>query len=126
MKNVLKALGGGASTPPALWEYNPATGAISSLGILDPQATLARAVAATATTVFFGAGSILGDGGATSKTSLFAYDRAQDTFTSMHRPRPRAIPAYGNWPSSVTISTTPPIVGSRSIRPPPRPLPTSI
>ncbi|WP_026555164.1 outer membrane protein assembly factor BamB family protein [Arthrobacter sp. 35W] len=77
------AVGGGATTPPALWEYNPATGAISSLGIPDPKATLARAVAATATTVFFGAGSVLGGGGSASKTSLFAYDRAQGTFTSI-------------------------------------------
>jgi len=77
------AVGGGSPTAPALWEYDPATGAIKSLGIPDANATLARAVAATNTTVFFGAGSILGGGGTTSKASLFAYDRAHGTFTSI-------------------------------------------
>lgn len=69
--------------PPALWEYNPATGLVTDLGIPDPTATLARAVAATDTTVFFGAGSILAGGSGASQASLYAYDRATHAFTSV-------------------------------------------
>ena len=69
--------------PPALWEYDPATGLVTDLGIPDPNATLARAVAATDTTVFFGAGSVLAGGSGTSQASLFAYDRATKVFTSV-------------------------------------------
>ncbi|MHA7270300.1 outer membrane protein assembly factor BamB family protein [Arthrobacter sp. HLT1-20] len=70
------AVGGGSGTAPALWEYDPATGAVVSRGIPDTGATLARAVAATDTTVFFGAGSTIGGGGNTSRACLFAYNRA--------------------------------------------------
>ncbi|ALE05731.1 hypothetical protein AL755_10050 [Arthrobacter sp. ERGS1:01] len=96
------AVGGGSPTAPALWEYDPGTGAIRSLGIPDPNATLARAVAATNTTVFFGAGSILGGGGSASKASLFAYDRARGTFSSIvpreivGDPSLRALAVVGN------------------------------
>ncbi|WP_020393133.1 hypothetical protein [Kribbella catacumbae] len=74
------AVGGGSSTAPALWQYSPATGQVSSLGVPAPSSTLARAVAATETTVFFGGGSTLGGGGGASRASLFAYDRAAATF----------------------------------------------
>lgn len=77
------AVGGGASTAPALWQYDPTTGKITSLGIPDQNSTLARTVVATDSTVFFGAGSILGGGGSTSKATLFAYDRAKATFTEI-------------------------------------------
>ncbi|GAA1943930.1 PQQ-binding-like beta-propeller repeat protein [Kitasatospora viridis] len=77
------AVGGLPGKAPALWEYDPATGAVTNLGVPDPNATLARAVAATADTVFFGAGSILAGGGGASKASLYAYDRARRTFTSV-------------------------------------------
>ena len=77
----LYAVGGGSATPPALWEYNPATGQVSNLGIPDPGVTLARAVAATDTTVFFGAGSTLNGGGSAGRACLHAYNRAAQSFT---------------------------------------------
>ncbi|WP_194922610.1 PQQ-like beta-propeller repeat protein [Catenulispora pinisilvae] len=81
--DTLYAVGGGSDTAPALWQYDPASGAISNLGIPDPGATLAKCVAATDTTVFFGAGSLLAGGNGASKASLFAYDRASKKFTSI-------------------------------------------
>jgi hypothetical protein len=80
---VVFAVGGGSPTAPALWEYDPATGTVTSRGIPDAHSTLARAVAATDDTVFFGAGSTLGGGGGASRASLFAYDRATGTFRSV-------------------------------------------
>ncbi|MYW63482.1 PQQ-binding-like beta-propeller repeat protein [Streptomyces sp. SID8379] len=77
------AVGGAPGKAPVLWEYDPATGAVTDRGTPDPNATLARAVAATDTTVFFGAGSVLAGGGSASKASLFAFDRATHTFTSV-------------------------------------------
>jgi hypothetical protein len=77
------AVGGVPGTAPVLWEYDPATGAVTNCGIPDPNATLARAVAATDTTVFFGAGSVIAGGGSASKASLFAYDRETHAFTSV-------------------------------------------
>ncbi|MFD0476397.1 hypothetical protein ACFQ0B_55370 [Nonomuraea thailandensis] len=77
------AVGGVPGTAPALWEYDPATGQVTKLGVPDANATLARAVVATATTVFFGAGSVLAGGGGASKASLFAFDRSARTFTSV-------------------------------------------
>ena len=79
----LYAVGGGSPTKPALWEYDPATGQVISLGIPDTGATLARAVAATDTTVFFGAGSTLGGGGSAGRACLWAYSRATQTFTQV-------------------------------------------
>ena len=79
----LYAVGGGSGTAPALWEYDPATGQVVNLGVPDAKATLARAVAATETTVFFGAGSTLGGGGNVSRACLYAYDRAAKTFTQV-------------------------------------------
>lgn len=81
---VVYAVGGdGGTTAPALWEYNPATGVVRSLGVPDAGATLAQAVAATGTTVFFGAGSVLAGGGGASQATLFALDRATGAFTSV-------------------------------------------
>lgn len=80
---VVFAVGGGSSTAPALWQFDPGTGAVSSLGVPDPASTLARAVAATSSTVFFGAGSTLGGGGSASRACLFAYDRAAGTFANV-------------------------------------------
>lgn len=80
---MVYAVGGMPDKPPVLWEYDPATGTVVNLGTPDPNATLARAVAATRSTVFFGAGSILAGGGGASKASLYAYDRATRTFTSV-------------------------------------------
>ncbi|MFF6883515.1 PQQ-binding-like beta-propeller repeat protein [Streptomyces sp. NPDC012421] len=85
------AVGGIPGKAPALWMYDPAAGAMSRLGVPDAGATLARAVAATDTTVFFGAGSTLGGG--TSKASLFAYDRAAGTFTDVTPPEMAADPS---------------------------------
>lgn len=79
----LYAVGGGNPTPPALWEYNPATGQVSNLGIPDTGATLARAVAATDATVFFGAGSTLNGGGSAGRACLYAYSRAAQTFAQV-------------------------------------------
>ncbi|WP_328331632.1 PQQ-binding-like beta-propeller repeat protein [Kribbella sp. NBC_00382] len=80
---VVFAVGGGSPTAPALWQYDPGTGAVSNLGVPDPASTLARAVAATSDAVFFGAGSTLGGGGTTSRASLFAYDRAGGGFANI-------------------------------------------
>ncbi|WP_024756913.1 PQQ-binding-like beta-propeller repeat protein [Streptomyces exfoliatus] len=80
------AVGGIPGKAPALWRYDPGTGAVTNLGIPDPKATLARAVAATDTTVFFGAGSVLAGGDGASKASLYAYDRAAGTFGDVTPP----------------------------------------
>ncbi|MFD5365795.1 hypothetical protein [Streptomyces sp. NPDC127103] len=80
------AVGGIPGKAPALWMYDPGTGAVTKLGIPDPNATLARAVAATDTTVFFGAGSVLSGGGEASRASLYAYDRSAGTFTDITPP----------------------------------------
>ncbi|WP_328378338.1 PQQ-like beta-propeller repeat protein [Streptomyces sp. NBC_01020] len=77
------AVGGVPGKAPALWEYDPATGAVTNLGVPNPNATEAAAVAATDTTVFFGSGSVLVGGGGASKASLYAFDRAKRTFTSV-------------------------------------------
>lgn len=89
----LYAVGGGSSTKPALWEYDPATGQVLSLGIPDTGATLARAVAATNRTVFFGAGSTLGGGGSAGRACLWAYDRATKTYTQVTPPEMLADPS---------------------------------
>ncbi|MFC9699390.1 PQQ-binding-like beta-propeller repeat protein [Streptomyces sp. NPDC056943] len=80
------AVGGIPGKAPALWQYDPDTGTVTNLGIPDPKATLARAVAATDTTVFFGAGSVLAGGDGASKASLYAYDRAAGTFGDVTPP----------------------------------------
>ncbi|GAA1232594.1 hypothetical protein JOF42_000720 [Microbacterium phyllosphaerae] len=77
------AVGGGGTGAPALWQYDPASGAITSLGVPDAKATLARAVAATDQAVFFGAGSTLGGGTGTSRAALYAFDRAAATFSDI-------------------------------------------
>ncbi|MFF3973310.1 hypothetical protein ACFYZ6_26140 [Streptomyces rubiginosohelvolus] len=83
---VVYAVGGGSSGAPALWEYDPATGGISNVGTPDPKVTLARAVAATRTHAFFGAGTTFNGGGDTSRAALYAYDRSAGTFTSIAPP----------------------------------------
>ncbi|WP_329059396.1 PQQ-binding-like beta-propeller repeat protein [Streptomyces sp. NBC_01453] len=80
---VVYAVGGIPGKAPVLWEYDPAIGAVTSLGTPDPNANLATAVAATETTVFFGAGSELAGGGGASRASLFACDRRTHAFTSV-------------------------------------------
>ncbi|MFK0242398.1 hypothetical protein ACIQTX_16200 [Microbacterium sp. NPDC090281] len=80
---TLFAVGGGGTGAPALWQYIPATGAITSLGVPDAKATLARAVAATDATVYFGAGSTLGGGSGTSRAALYAFDRAAGSFSDI-------------------------------------------
>ncbi|KQM80599.1 hypothetical protein [Agromyces sp. Leaf222] len=80
---TLFAVGGGSTTAPALWQFDPASGQVTSLGIPDAASTLARAVAATDEAVFFGAGSTLGGGGSAGRATLFAYDRAAATFSSI-------------------------------------------
>ncbi|MFC9465548.1 outer membrane protein assembly factor BamB family protein [Streptomyces coelicoflavus] len=83
---VVYAVGGGRDTAPALWEYDPATGQIRNAGTPDPKVTLARAVAATRTHAFFGAGTTFNGGGDTSRAALYAYDRSAKTFTSVTPP----------------------------------------
>lgn len=80
---TLFAVGGGGTGAPALWQYDPPTGAITSLGVPDAKATLARAVAATDQAVFFGAGSTLGGGSGTSRAALYAFDRATGVFADI-------------------------------------------
>ncbi len=77
------AVGGGGTGAPALWQYSPSTGAVTSLGVPDAKATLARAVAATDQTVYFGAGSTLGGGTDTSRAALYSYDRASAAFADI-------------------------------------------
>ncbi|MFF0740392.1 PQQ-binding-like beta-propeller repeat protein [Streptomyces sp. NPDC004111] len=77
------AVGSGGAAAPALWEYDPGRGDFTELGSPSPLATTALAVAATRTTVFFGAGSTLHAGGGTSKAVLFAHDRASREFTDV-------------------------------------------
>jgi hypothetical protein len=81
------AAGGGATTvAPSLWEYDPATDAVTSWGVPDPGATIAQAVAATAATVYFGTGSTLGGGNGSSPGRLFAFDRTTRTATNITPP----------------------------------------
>ncbi|MCD2442956.1 PQQ-binding-like beta-propeller repeat protein [Agromyces sp. SYSU K20354] len=80
---TLFAVGGSGPTAPALWQFDPATGQLTSLGVPDSSVNLARAVAATDTTVYFGAGTTFGGGGSTGRAALFAYDRAAGTFTDI-------------------------------------------
>ncbi|MFD4258274.1 PQQ-binding-like beta-propeller repeat protein [Streptomyces sp. NPDC058534] len=80
---VVYAVGGGSGTAPALWEYDPATGEIRNVGTPDPEVTLARAVAATRTHAFFGAGTTFNGGGDTSRAALYVYDRSAKSFTSI-------------------------------------------
>lgn len=81
---VLYAVGGtGSAVAPALWEYDPAVGTVVSRGVPDTNSTLARAVAATDKTVFFGGGSTLGGGGGAGRATLFAYDRASGSWSSV-------------------------------------------
>ncbi|MFE7512172.1 hypothetical protein ACFU8I_13285 [Streptomyces sp. NPDC057540] len=87
------AVGGVPGKAPALWGYDPGTGLVRRLGVPDPNATLARAVAATDTTVFFGAGSTLAGGGGASRASLHAYDRATGTFTDVTPPEMEGDPS---------------------------------
>ncbi|MEU6819377.1 PQQ-binding-like beta-propeller repeat protein [Streptomyces atriruber] len=75
--------GGAGGAAPGLWEYDPAKGEIVSLGVPSADATTAQAVAATESTVFFGAGSILHGGGGKSKAALFAHDRGARGFTQV-------------------------------------------
>ncbi|SKC75658.1 outer membrane protein assembly factor BamB family protein [Krasilnikoviella flava] len=77
------AVGGGSPTPPELWQYDPATREVTSLGVPDAASTLARAVAATDATVYVGAGTTFGGGGGTSRASLVAYDRASGAFSQV-------------------------------------------
>ncbi|MRG60252.1 hypothetical protein GE115_10285 [Agromyces sp. CFH 90414] len=76
---------GGREPGGNLWSYDPAVGEVVPLGIAEPTATGARAIVATETTVYFGAGNTLG-GGTSSKAVLSAYDRASGTFTSILPP----------------------------------------
>ncbi|MGV2983334.1 hypothetical protein ACNPNP_06440 [Microbacterium sp. AGC85] len=80
---TLFAVGGGGTGAPALWQYSPVTGVVTSLGVPDAKVTLARAVAATDQTVYFGAGSTLGGGSGTSRAALYAYDRASGTHSDI-------------------------------------------
>ncbi|MCE4026239.1 hypothetical protein LXM50_09650 [Microbacterium sp. Au-Mic1] len=77
------AVGGGSSGAPALWQFDPTSGAVTNLGVPAPTATLARAVAATDAFVYFGAGSSLGGGGSASRAALYAYDRVERTFADI-------------------------------------------
>lgn len=108
------AVGNAAGNPPSLWEYNPATGTVSSRGIPDPTATQARAVAASNSHVFFGAGSSLGGSGTTGRACLFAYDRAAGGFTLItpaemeNDPSIRSLEIHGEKLLVGTSSTTEP------------------
>lgn len=76
---------GGREPGGNLWQFDPSTREVNALGIAEPTATGARAIAATDTTVYFGAGNTLG-GGQASKAVLSAYDRSSGRFTSILPP----------------------------------------
>ncbi|MFI8258696.1 outer membrane protein assembly factor BamB family protein [Streptomyces filamentosus] len=76
----------GMEADPGIWEVDPATGTVTNIGVPDPGATQARAVSASATTVYFGAGSNLSGGGGASRASLFAVDRASREIRSILPP----------------------------------------
>ena len=80
------AVGGHPDKATGLWQYDPDSEAFTDLGVPDPDATLARAVAATDTTVYYGAGSVLSGGGGAGRASLFAFDRAARKFASVLPP----------------------------------------
>jgi len=73
---VFVAGGGQTQNPPSLWAYDPASAQTTSWGIPDPGATIAQAVAATGTHVYFATGSVLAGGGNASHGRLWAYDRS--------------------------------------------------
>lgn len=80
---VYLAGGGQTSIAPSLWEYDPATEAVTSWGVPDPGATIAQSVAATGNIVYFGTGSTLGGGNGASPARLFAFDRSSKTATNI-------------------------------------------
>ncbi|MEV4776744.1 PQQ-binding-like beta-propeller repeat protein [Microbacterium sp. LWH12-1.2] len=92
---VLFAAGGtsGAGIAPKLWQYDPATEQITDLGVPDPSATLARAVAATDTTVYYGAGTTFGGGSGSSRATLYAYDRATRVYSDITPAEMKADPS---------------------------------
>lgn len=73
----------GKEKEPGIWEYDPETGNVSNVGIPDPRATQSRAIAASASTIYYGAGSNLAGGDGASKASLFAVDRVTHEITSI-------------------------------------------
>lgn len=73
----------GKEDDPGIWEVDPEAGTVVSIGIPDPDATQSRAVAASETTVYFGAGSNLSGGDGASTASLFAVDRTTHAMTSI-------------------------------------------
>ncbi|WP_026555165.1 PQQ-binding-like beta-propeller repeat protein [Arthrobacter sp. 35W] len=83
---VYVAGGGLTNIAPSLWEYDPATNAMTSWGVPDTGATIAQAVAATGSTVYFGTGSVLGGGNGSSPARLFAFDRTTKTSTNILPP----------------------------------------
>lgn len=76
----------GKEKNPGIWAYDPATGTVVNVGIPDPGATQSRAIAASASTIYYGAGSNLAGGGGASKASLFAVDRVTHEITSIIPP----------------------------------------
>ncbi|MFF0740383.1 PQQ-binding-like beta-propeller repeat protein [Streptomyces sp. NPDC004111] len=76
----------GLEADPGIWEIDPATGTVTNIGVPDPGATQARAVSASRTTVYFGAGSNLSGGDGASRASLFAVDRSTHEMRSILPP----------------------------------------
>ncbi|AJE83481.1 MULTISPECIES: PQQ-binding-like beta-propeller repeat protein [Streptomyces] len=87
------AVGGGSETAPALWECDPKTLTIRNAGTPGPKGTLVRAVAATESTVFFGAGTTFNGGGDSGRAVLYAYDRSAGTFTTVTPPEMKNDPS---------------------------------
>jgi hypothetical protein len=79
---IYVAGGGEPPKAPSLWEVDPVSGAAANWGTPDPGATISQAVAATASTVYFGTGSTLA-GGAGSTAKLFAFDRGTRVFADI-------------------------------------------
>lgn len=74
--------GGEPPKPPSLWEVDPVTGSVTNWGTPDEAASIAQAVAATASTVYFGTGSTLPGGGG-SPARLFAFDRTTRAYQNI-------------------------------------------
>ncbi|MBD8610339.1 hypothetical protein IFT77_07560 [Frigoribacterium sp. CFBP 13729] len=76
---IYVAGGGDPTDPPSLWEVDPTSGMVANWGLPDPGATIAQAVATTATTVYLGTGSVLA-GGAGSTAKLYSFDRSTRSY----------------------------------------------
>ncbi|WP_341977553.1 PQQ-like beta-propeller repeat protein [Microbacterium sp. LTA6] len=75
-----------ADLRPRLRRYDTTTGVLDEVAIPDPKATMIRCVAATATEVYIGTGSVLNALPTSSKAGLWVLDRATNAVRSILPP----------------------------------------